>query len=196
MVDRGDVVEGGAESESGEGHPTVDSRIDGQHDLVGNPLLVGDVPDTGCEADAEVDDRLGRQLHGRPAQYDFLLVQRQWRQGLEGDTNLAREGGMVLVVVCLHVHLGLGDDDTVDHRARNADVTGIDRVQLRNPFDLADDHAARVARRHRERQVFEAQRFFFEGDIPIGVCGRSADEGHIHREGGEVEHFLPVEIEQ
>ena len=76
LIDHGLIVESGATLVAGDGHATEDALLDGQDQLVGNALLPGHPPDELADPEAEVADRIARELEERPARDDLSDVER------------------------------------------------------------------------------------------------------------------------
>ncbi|MNV16862.1 hypothetical protein D3C71_1076330 [compost metagenome] len=86
-----------------------------------------------------------------------------------------------------------GQHHGVDQHARHLDLAGVERPTLGDALDLRNDHAARVARGHGNRQRFERERLALHSEVAVRVgCGR-ADDAHMDREGLVEQVVLPVD---
>ena len=81
LVDHRLVVEPGAALVAGDRHATEDPLLDGEDQLVGDPLLPGHPADELADAEAEVADGAGRELEQRAPGDDLADVERQRRLG-------------------------------------------------------------------------------------------------------------------
>ena len=90
----------------------------------------------------------------------------------------------------------LGDDHAVDKNARYLDLPRVKRAAIGYPFDLGDNQAARVARRHGDRQHFERKRLLLHRDVAVGVGGRAANNADIDREGAIEKKFLAIDLDE
>ena len=122
--------------------------------------------------------------------------------GIGGDrrrrhADLAGERRAVGLGERLHVVLGLlGDDDAVDEDAGDLHLPRIERAALGDALDLRDDDAARVARRHRDREAFERERLALHRDVAVGIGGGAAHDADVDRERAVEQVLLAVERHQ
>ena len=79
LVDHRLVVEPGAALVAGDRHAAEDPLLDGQHELVGDPLLPGHPADQLADPEAEVADGAARELEQRAPGDDLAHVERQRR---------------------------------------------------------------------------------------------------------------------
>ena len=95
-----------------------------QGQVFDDPFLVGHLGHPFGHADAEIDDAVGLQLEGRPAGDDLAFVQRQRRNGMQRDLDLAAEGRVVAHRRRSASGFRAGDDDAIDQDAGDLDVAG------------------------------------------------------------------------
>ena len=74
-----------------------------------------------------------------------------------------------------------GNNDRINQRSRDHNVTRINRAGLGNPFDLYNDFAAGIVCRQRLNVKFKTNRFFFDADIPKFIRGGAPDNCHVNR---------------
>ena len=164
-------------------HAADHARLGGQRHQVDHLLLGGNRGDALGHADAEIDDGVRLQLQRGAARNDLALAHRHRLQRRHRHADLAGEGGAVGLGERLHVILGLlGDDDAVDQDAGDLHLPRVERAALGDALDLDDDEAARVARRHGDRQRLQRQRLALHGDVAVAVGGGAAHDGDVDRE--------------
>ena len=78
--------------------------------------------------------------------------------------------------------LGLRDDDAVDQYAGDLHLARTQAAALGDPLHLHDHQAAGVVHRGRHGQRLQRQRLALHGDVPLGIRGGAAQEGHIELE--------------
>ena len=91
--------------------------------------------------------------------------------------------------------LGFRHDDAVDQDAGNLDLPRIERAALGGPLHLRDHDAARVTRRHRDRQHLERERLLLHCDVAVGIGGGTADDAYIDRECAIEQVLLALELD-
>ena len=195
LVDHALRVDRGAEAHASRRHAADHSRLRRERHQVGDLLLAGNIGNTLGHADAEIDDAVGVEFERRPARDDLALVQlhRGNRSGTRAD--FAAERRVVLHREGLPVVLGLRHHDTVDQDAGNLHLARIERATLGGPLHLRDDEAARVARRHRDCQHLERERFLLHCDVAVGIGGRSTHDADIDRECAIEQVLLALEFD-
>ena len=174
-----------------------DAGFGGQRHEVDDLFLGSDVGDAFRHADAEVDHRIGLELQSRAARDDLAFAHRHRGDRRHRHLDFAGEGGAVGLAEGLHVVFGLlGDHHAVDQNAGYLDLPRVQRAALGNAFDLNDDRAAGIARRHGDRLGLEGQRLLLHGDVAVGIGGGAADDADVDREGLVEEVFLAVDLHQ
>ena len=83
---------------------------------------------------------------------------------------------------CLPVVFGLRHDDAIDEYAGYLHLARIERAAFGDAFDLRDDDAAGIARRHGDGQRLQRQRFLLHGQIAVGIACCRADDADMDRE--------------
>ena len=196
MVDHRLVVHRGAEIEAAHRHPAHDAGIHVERDEVLDALLVGDLRHlVGHAADADVDDGARLQLERRAPRDHLALAQLHGAHLGKRDAQLAREGGVVLRAVGLHVVGALGEHHAVDEHAGDLHVARVERAFVGDALDLREDDAAGVARGDRERQVLEGERLALGGDVAVRIGRGAADQRHVDGERLEEEKFLAADLQ-
>jgi len=86
--------------------------------------------------------------------------------------------------------------DAIDHDARHLHVPRVERAAFGDALDLRDHDAARVARRHCDRERLERQRLLLHRLIAVGIASRCPDDPDIDRERLVEEAFLAIDVDQ
>ncbi len=181
-----------AEIESAGRHPADHARFGGERDRLQHALLGRHMRDAFRHADAEVDDIAFGQLHqGAPCD-DLALAQRHRRDRRQRHAHRAGVGLAIAGRERLRVILRfLGHDDAIDQDPRHLHLARIQRAIRDCLLDLHDHDAARVMRRHRDRQRLECERLFLHRHVAGTVGRRAADDRHVDRPR-LVEQVLPA----
>ena len=124
LVDDRLRIAGGAEIQPAGWNAADDAGLCRHGHEIKNALFGRDRRDTFRHAYAEVDHRVGRQFHRRPAGDDLALGHRHAGNRRQRHANLAGKGRVVLLDEGLHVVLGLlGNHDTIDQNAGDLDLS-------------------------------------------------------------------------
>jgi hypothetical protein len=111
--------------------------------------------------------------------------------------DLAGERGAVGLDESLHVVLGLFCHHHAIHQdAGDLHLTRIERAALGDPLHLHDDDAARVARRHCDRQRLKRQRLLLHRDVAVDVRGGAAHDADVDVERLVEQVLLAVDRHQ
>ena len=191
LVDHRLVVEPGAALVAGDRHAAEDALLDGQDELVRDPLLPRDPADELADPEAEVADRAARELEERPPGDDLADVERQRRLGADGPS--MRAGVVRRVLRDVRLPLVGVDEDVVDQRRRHLHVAHPEAAPRRQLPNLGDDDPAAVSGGHRHRQHLALDGLALHRQVAVLVGGRAADDGHVDREGVEEQPLATAE---
>ncbi len=190
------AVDGGTEIESSHRHTPDNAGVHGQRNQVLHLFLGGNRPDAVGQADAEIDDAVGSKLERCAPRNNLPLVELESVERLQRNSHLARESGIVLCAIALHVVLGLRYHDAVDHDSGDPHLPGIEGSLLSDALHLTDDIPAGVLCRDRHGEIFEEQGFLLHGHITFRVCGGSADKSHIDGKRLVEKGLLSAELDE
>lgn len=104
-------------------------------------------------ADAQIDHASHGKLHGAAPCYDFSLVQRKGWNAVHRYPQLPRESRIVGGLVGLDVMLRRRQDNAIDQRPWDHDLSGRYGVGSRQPLDLRYDEALARLGRHGDGQI-------------------------------------------
>ena len=197
LVDDGLRVHRRAKVESTRRQAADDARLGRQRQQVDDFFFRRHVGHAFGHADPQVDHLVRSQLQRRAARDDLALRQAHGRQAVDRHADFGRKGRVVgLGKGLLVVRRLLRQHHRIDQHARHLDLARVQRAALGNALDLRDHHAARVARRHGNRQRLQRQRLAFHGQVAVGVGGGGADDADLDRKGLVEQAFLVADLQQ
>ena len=184
-----------AETQATGRYATDHAGLGGQRHQIDHLLLGGDIGDAFRHADAEIDHGVDLQLQRCPTGDDLAFAHRHRGNRRHRYLDFPGKGRAVLFAEGLHVVFGLfSHHDAIDQNAGNFYLPRVQRATLGDAFDLHDDDAAGVARRHRDGLRFQRQRLLLHGDIAVRIGRRAANDADIDREGLVEQVFLAVDF--
>ena len=184
LVDDGLRIHRRAEIQPARRNAADHAGLGGQRDQVDDAFLRRDAGHALGHADAQVHHLVRAQFQRGAARDDLAVAQAHRQHAVHRHADLGRERRVVgLGKGLLVVRRVDGHHHRIDQHAGHLDLARVQRAALGDALDLRDDHAARIARGHRDGQRLQRQRLALHGQVAVGVGRGGADDAHLDREG-------------
>ena len=168
-----------------------------QRKQIDDALFRSDVRDALGHADAKIHDAVGLQFQCGAVGDDLALRHRHRGDDRGGHSDFAGERRAVGFREGLQVVFGpLGDHDAFDENAGHFHLSRVQAAAFGNAFHLHDNDAAGIARRHRDRQRLQRQRFALHRDVAVRIGGGAAKDPHVDRKRAVEEILIVADLHQ
>ena len=162
------------------GNATDSAALSSQTELIANAFFGCNDCNAFGNADTQVNNSVGNELHCCAASHDLALAHCQRCNSVQGNADLAGEGRIVLGAIGLHVLVRIGLDDCVDIDAGDLDEAGLEVAVLDNVFDLCNDDTAAGLCSLCDGDGLSIESLVLEGEVALGVSESGTDDSNVN----------------